>query len=755
MEELNNQLINLLKTIEGSGYFQTSGEKKFIPPGLRIEGVGEIGFPLTPVQIKAIIGVARKAPFGKGSRTVTDTNVRSTWELDASQLTFQQAEWQEFMDKLLKKVKKGLGIEEQTVTASLYKMLIYEKGDFFLPHKDSEKEPGMFGTLVVGLPSAHTGGELVIRFGGKEETVDFSKAASHFKIPYTAFFADCDHELKPVTSGYRVCLVYNLVQPAGTTKIESPKIAPQVEKLAVLLKQMEGQFENRPKAVLLGHQYTPANFSLSHLKHHDRPRAEALLQAAEKAGYFAGLGLVTHYLIGDLEGGGYDYSYSHRHSRHKNEVEATMGSVYDVQTKIEHWSDDGAPTLGQINLNDEDLITDLEIGEGKPIDKHEEGYTGNEGMTMEYWYHYGAVILWPWMSHAGMLKETPVSVRLKWLDYYLLHWDAAGLHAEHYVRQLLAGFSEEEVTSHKAEGKDFSIVATALLKLNDEQFLLRQCESLLVGAFEKIAVEKWIELLQAYGNGAFSEIFEIVVNREQLKVINHLLDILKALTTLSSPACYTFLLDQVQQIPDYLTKVDLTDLDKRSGFYFGDTANRKEKIIAIVEKVLLLSAFKNGDAVWLAHALENLTPSLPRDYVNEVLVHILLHFPQKRNNLATALRNVCVRALNTRTAVKPTPPANWRREVPKTKQDRDIWEMLRRFLESPTERIFDYRQNESRRKEVESAISRVTVDLKMETIRSGTPYTLRLTKTQTVYDLALKHWNEDMMLLGQLQVGQL
>jgi hypothetical protein len=42
--------------------------------------------------------------------------------------------------------------------------LIYKEGDFFLPHKDSEKAKGMFGSLVIGLPAKHKSGELVINF---------------------------------------------------------------------------------------------------------------------------------------------------------------------------------------------------------------------------------------------------------------------------------------------------------------------------------------------------------------------------------------------------------------------------------------------------------------------------------------------------------------------------------------------------------------------------------------------------------------
>ncbi|CAN0450803.1 unnamed protein product, partial [Hapterophycus canaliculatus] len=41
----------------------------------------------------------------------------------------------------------------------------YESGGHFRPHKDTEKEAGMFGTLVVQLPTAsgHEGGTLLVR----------------------------------------------------------------------------------------------------------------------------------------------------------------------------------------------------------------------------------------------------------------------------------------------------------------------------------------------------------------------------------------------------------------------------------------------------------------------------------------------------------------------------------------------------------------------------------------------------------------
>ncbi|HEY5392491.1 MAG TPA: hypothetical protein VIJ57_10280, partial [Hanamia sp.] len=158
MNHLKEDILNCLKDLKGSGKFISVHTMEFQFPGLEVDGVGEVAYPINEAQAKALIQAAHKAPFGKGSETIVDKNVRSAWEIDAEKLTFNGNRWAKLLDKILKNIKPDLGLEDYTLSAHLYKMLIYETGDFFLPHKDSEKEKGMFGTLVIGLPSKHTGG---------------------------------------------------------------------------------------------------------------------------------------------------------------------------------------------------------------------------------------------------------------------------------------------------------------------------------------------------------------------------------------------------------------------------------------------------------------------------------------------------------------------------------------------------------------------------------------------------------------------
>jgi Rps23 Pro-64 3,4-dihydroxylase Tpa1-like proline 4-hydroxylase len=114
---------------------------------------------------------------------------------------------------ILDVVREQLGLPSGgKLAAGFHSMLVYEPGQFFLAHQDSEKNDTMIGTLAVTLPSAHTGGELVIKHAGQATVCRGSKSA----LSLVAFYADCRHEVLPVKSGYRITLTYNLLLTGDT-----------------------------------------------------------------------------------------------------------------------------------------------------------------------------------------------------------------------------------------------------------------------------------------------------------------------------------------------------------------------------------------------------------------------------------------------------------------------------------------------------------------------------------------------------------
>lgn len=208
------EIIDILQEVDSPGTFAVGGSSdgKLTMPGLVVDGVGTIGLPLSEGQARDLAKRCEQAPFGRGSKTVVDTSVRNTFQLNPKYFAVTNPSWGKEIDDLTEQACRGLGVQTHLkVEAQLYKLLLYEEGSFFKPHRDSEKVEGMFGTLVVVLPSRFTGGELVIMHKGGTESFD-QAASSSFGSQYAAFYADCKHELKAVTSGHRLCLVYNLVK---------------------------------------------------------------------------------------------------------------------------------------------------------------------------------------------------------------------------------------------------------------------------------------------------------------------------------------------------------------------------------------------------------------------------------------------------------------------------------------------------------------------------------------------------------------
>jgi hypothetical protein len=114
---------------------------------------------------------------------------------------------------VLAAVQEELGLPNAAeLDVDLHSLLVYEPGQFFLRHQDTEKTDEMIGTLVVTLPSAYAGGELMI--GKGEDWKAYRRSRDSLSL--VAFYADCQHEVLKVRSGYRITLTYNLMLRGDT-----------------------------------------------------------------------------------------------------------------------------------------------------------------------------------------------------------------------------------------------------------------------------------------------------------------------------------------------------------------------------------------------------------------------------------------------------------------------------------------------------------------------------------------------------------
>jgi hypothetical protein len=281
---------------------------------LEVDGFGPVRFPVTPAKARKLTGLALPARFGRGEETVTDLAVRNTWEIPKHLV---HATWNApVLQVILETVKEELGLPNGGVlTADLHSLLVYEPNQFFLAHQDSEKDDAMVGTLVVTLPSSYTGGELMVGHNAEWKAYRGSKT----KLSLVAFYADCQHEVLRVKSGYRVTLTYNLLLHGDTSRPDGEE--GKLAEIAALLREhfatpapryLYGPPAEVPNRLvyLLDHEYTPRALNWTRLKGADAVRASLLRTAAERAGCEAMLALAdlktSHSAFTEDESYGYE-----------------------------------------------------------------------------------------------------------------------------------------------------------------------------------------------------------------------------------------------------------------------------------------------------------------------------------------------------------------------------------------------------------------------------------------------------------------
>lgn len=273
---IRTELVQVLENIELGHEVATGGKVSLPLPRLSVEGVGLIPLPLQAREIQALISKSEQAPFGQGSKTIVDESVRNCRQIDPSKVTVSTS-WSDAVGALAISMAEKIGVHNRKIVAKLYKVVLYPPGGFFVTHRDTERESGMFGSLVVQLPSVFTGGELLVRHAGKEQKFDFSKDGD-VEFHAVAFYADCEHELKKIQSGYRLCMLYNLlrVDNGRVPNLSGPKeIQDSLELVANLWENVGAQRDEAIKNLpeILGmrfeHKYTEMNLSFIGLKGRD------------------------------------------------------------------------------------------------------------------------------------------------------------------------------------------------------------------------------------------------------------------------------------------------------------------------------------------------------------------------------------------------------------------------------------------------------------------------------------------------------
>ena len=199
--------------LESSLFYKCELNFKSFFTSLNIDGIEVIGYKFNKnryysefyVDTESICNLANPAPFGKGSKTIYDENIRKALEITADRIE-TKCKPDTYYDRF-ENVFKSIVPPGKKFNFKLYKMHIYQEGGKFEKHKDTLHASNHYATLIVGIDTKFNGGKLHLYENEKELiTCSFNCWGENSII----FLTDVEHEVMPVTSGTRIVLQYDV-----------------------------------------------------------------------------------------------------------------------------------------------------------------------------------------------------------------------------------------------------------------------------------------------------------------------------------------------------------------------------------------------------------------------------------------------------------------------------------------------------------------------------------------------------------------
>ncbi len=767
-------LEELLSGVKRAGDFQVSGAVEIPMPKVEIEGLGVLSFPVPPAQIAALTQLATRAPYGRGEETILDESVRKVWQLPPDQVRLGGKSWAANFDSILHQVIAGLGCEGIPVSAELYKLLVYEPGGFFLAHRDTEKTEGMFGTLVIVLPSAHRGGELVIRHAGREATVNLS-VAEVSEVSFVAFYADCEHEVRPITAGSRVCLVFNLIHPRRAKGKTGTLLAPDYEKeittAAALLEKTFLEPDAPAKITwLLEHQYSPDGLSFAGLKSDDAARAKVLARAAERADCAAHLGIVHIEESGAAEPKYHQYR-SRRWSRYHDDDEEVedAGSddfevieVSDGRHYISQWRDlrDQPVEFGEIPLEPGELLPAGALDKEKPDQQRLMEASGNEGASFERSYHRAALVIWRRERYAEVLLQAGVAAVLPYLKERI---EACGLkepppaarkEAVALARLLVDAWTNapehagyrQPTRPDKRDG-----MLRLLTELGDAALLAKFVAEVVTRDYDGSENAALVASARLLGAEKTAALFSGLMQRHMRLLHGYCIVLLRALASGRGTSIKLEWLTALRQIAGTAVgKLGEVGEKQAENEWLDWRVAERARAVDAALVTDLLDVLGELDAPVLRVAAVEQFAARPEVFDP---VAILVPALAKIHQWDAAVYGLWAHSaefLLRRSGHPPESPKDWRQDVKLSCACADCRE-LRAFTLDPVEQTHRFRVRQDRRQHLHQQIEKHSLDMTHVTDRKGSPQTLVCTKDRRSYKRRCEQYRKDIAALTSLE----
>ena len=580
----------------------------------------------------------------------------------------------------------------------------------------------MFGTMIVQLPSIYEGGQLVVHHQNKVKEFDFSGRVGSFNFHYAAFYADCQHEIKPVNEGNRLCLVYNLVY-SGCVNLAPANNSQMASTIASSIKKWASSCDMEPLMMvyLLEHQYCESSLTFNLLKGRDRAVSDVLLQAKKNFNFDIYLAQVN---------------VSQNWSA---EDEYSPDDLLDEDITADHLtSPDGHCVSSPLCLGREYMIPEDRFDELDPDEEEFNSYTGNEGATLDRQYHLTALLFWP-------PKNRPHSLGIRNM-------------IELFQQQLSMQAGKKELVTAAKElvgacsccnipcARDFSAILECLVPIESQELILDLFK--IISSSSSIHVD--ILTMESFrGN-----VLKIASKFGWSILMSPLQTIFRQLPMYSnSITVYTSFLNVLLHSEESKTQREvcccLADAVVDVVMKIEDSSSQLNFVTELFICLLKLKSDK------LSRSFVPTLCSKPKAFPVLTVLAPACQQLQKflsgnKNTPFLDLVSYCISSLEASTRTAPVCPQHWSQSVALTCSCQDCKELVL-FLQHPSQIQHRFKMGEQRRRHLQDQLRTKACTVTCTTERVGSPHTLVVTKTRAAYQKACVLHKKKVAMLSMLQ----
>jgi hypothetical protein len=572
------------------------------------------------------------------------------------------------------------------------------------------------------------------------------------------------HEVRPVTTGCRLALIYNLLRKGKGPAPEPPRYDAEQTRITQLLRQWDTEMDEpghgSPKKLIypMEHAYTSAELAFDTLKNADAAVAAVLVPAALQADCDLHLALISIEESGIAEYAGYGSRGRRGRWQADDELDFEAGEVIERHQSISDWRrpDGSRPELGALPIDDDELCPADALRDEEPDEVRFHEATGNEGASFERTYRRAALVLWPRSRMFAVLNQAGLSATMPYLEQMAQRWAASGESPESPLWRdahalsghMIGGWPMHSSYSQSRRSESARMLAV-LVRLRDlqriDQFLTDICAAGACTGGDIEAVVQAAALLPA--PQAAERIERIIANNaaQQPGACGELLARVAAGDAGAGPVAliHPAAAALVAALPGGPQPVP------------GADPWRGPEPVSAAFVFDLLSALGRIGAAELAGCATDHLLCCPKTYdLDAVLVPaaLRLHESAHTRDLAPIQRLItaCRDHLRARIGEPLEPPRDWARTATIACRCKDCAE-LKRFLADPARKLWTFKAAQAERSHVEASIRHNGCDVDFVTEQRGRPYSLVCTKNQASYDNRARQRKKDVGDLARLE----